>query len=661
MLLCGSVEENPGWRCAGCVGLLATPVQRRAAHASCRLGYRYDRPTEMSWNRYGLGKGCRRSRAVTAFPVRSRCGLLRPRPSEDGSGDVSMTKKSSRVLGLLATCVFALEACGDGEEGKEGPPNCARMCRVYAAAGCDEFDEDECIESCSESAAWGRACATEYQSIIRCVVRAPAASVVCADGQPAVTGTDCAQEFYEHAMCTRLSGGEAGVGGAAGHSGTGGRTSAVLCGEACPYSGDGVCDDGGPGASFGDCSYGTDCADCGIRVWTAPGEPICSNDCDFRADGRCDDGGPGAQSGVCTYGTDCADCGARAAPGVGGGGTGGSDPTELCTDQCSFSADGLCDDGGLGADYSVCELGTDCTDCGPRTVGGEVGMGGSGFGGSGTGAAGGSGGAVQNQLCSEECPHAGDGVCNDGGPGASHWDCTYGTDCSDCGVRGWTADGEPVCSNDCVDRGNDECDDGGPGALNDTCAYGTDCVDCGARVAGTGGTGGTGGVGGSSGAGQSELCSEQCVRSGDGVCDDGGPRASYEDCDYGTDCSDCGVRVWAGVGEPLCSNDCIYPADGECDDGGPGAVFSLCELGTDCIDCGARDSVAEGVGGSGGGASVPLEWTCAAGFYGSSDGCDCGCGVTDPDCAGFGCTVAGCSASGCQFCHAADGTSELCD
>jgi V8-like Glu-specific endopeptidase len=29
---------------------------------------------------------------------------------------------------------------------------------------------------------------------------------------------------------------------------------------------------------------------------------------------------------------------------------------------------------------------------------------------------------------------------------------------------------------------------------------------------------------------------------------------------------------------------------------------------------------------------VPAEWTCDAGWYGSFDGCDCDCGVTDPDC-----------------------------
>ena len=37
-----------------------------------------------------------------------------------------------------------------------------------------------------------------------------------------------------------------------------------------------------------------------------------------------------------------------------------------CTDTCTYSSDGTCDDGGPGASYSLCALGTDCTDCGPR-------------------------------------------------------------------------------------------------------------------------------------------------------------------------------------------------------------------------------------------------------------------------------------------------------
>lgn len=41
------------------------------------------------------------------------------------------------------------------------------------------------------------------------------------------------------------------------------------------------------------------------------GGGACSNTCDSANDGECDDGGPGAQYSVCALGTDCADCGAR--------------------------------------------------------------------------------------------------------------------------------------------------------------------------------------------------------------------------------------------------------------------------------------------------------------------------------------------------------------
>lgn len=43
----------------------------------------------------------------------------------------------------------------------------------------------------------------------------------------------------------------------------------MLCNNACPrnpqWASDGLCDDGGPGHSYRDCDYGTDCADCGPR------------------------------------------------------------------------------------------------------------------------------------------------------------------------------------------------------------------------------------------------------------------------------------------------------------------------------------------------------------------------------------------------------------
>ncbi len=47
----------------------------------------------------------------------------------------------------------------------------------------------------------------------------------------------------------------------------------------------------------------------------------------------------------------------------------------------------------------------------------------------------------------------------------------------------------------------------------------------------------------------------------------------------------------------------------------------------------------------------PAFWVCNPLFYNTRDGCDCGCGIADPDCDGTGCAAPGCSAAGCAFCH----------
>jgi hypothetical protein len=41
----------------------------------------------------------------------------------------------------------------------------------------------------------------------------------------------------------------------------------------------------------------------------------------------------------------------------------------LCTNTCRYANDGDCDDGGPGSSFSLCDLGTDCNDCGPRRPG----------------------------------------------------------------------------------------------------------------------------------------------------------------------------------------------------------------------------------------------------------------------------------------------------
>ena len=112
---------------------------------------------------------------------------------------------------------------------------------------------------------------------------------------------------------------------------------------------------------------------------SAPSPPagICTNTCQHAGDTDCDDGGFGADYQACDFGTDCNDCGPRGSPP-----SVASPPmpapiatspapagNALCNDQCQYSGDGDCDDGGPGAEYfESCPLGSDCTDCGTRYI-----------------------------------------------------------------------------------------------------------------------------------------------------------------------------------------------------------------------------------------------------------------------------------------------------
>ena len=238
-----------------------------------------------------------------------------------------------------------------------------------------------------------------------------------------------------------------------------------LCSDNCSnasWNGDGICDDGGPNAEYGVCSFGADCSDCGPRYdndndgfyddeGVGPTSPTLELDCDdndplinpegtdydndgidqdcdgsdfvdgkcedactsssgidWSNDGWCDDGGNDADFSDCSIGSDCSDCGPRMdldgdSYYEDNGGTIPSDSTAeldcddldsdsypgatevsndgidqdcdgsdlidaslLCDDSCQYANDGACDDGGTDSDYSVCDLGTDCTDCGNR-------------------------------------------------------------------------------------------------------------------------------------------------------------------------------------------------------------------------------------------------------------------------------------------------------
>ena len=51
---------------------------------------------------------------------------------------------------------------------------------------------------------------------------------------------------------------------------------------------------------------------------------------------------------------------------------GWSSPEGICNDDCRYSKDGACDDGGPNSDYSACNAGEDCGDCGSATFLSEV-------------------------------------------------------------------------------------------------------------------------------------------------------------------------------------------------------------------------------------------------------------------------------------------------
>jgi hypothetical protein len=60
---------------------------------------------------------------------------------------------------------------------------------------------------------------------------------------------------------------------------------------------------------------------------------------------------------------------------------------------------------------------------------------------------------------------------------------------------------------------------------------------------GGGATGGAGGAGTTGSGGSGDLCADTCPHNNDNLCDDGGPLSFSGTCAYGTDCTDCGVRM----------------------------------------------------------------------------------------------------------------------
>ncbi|HMI90675.1 MAG TPA: hypothetical protein VK509_04895, partial [Polyangiales bacterium] len=170
----------------------------------------------------------------------------------------------------------------------------------------------------------------------------------------------------------------------------------------------------------------------------------------------------------------------------------------------------------------------------------------------------------------------------------------------------------------------------------------------------------------------------------DGVCDCGCSVRDY-DClqvsctEPGCVADTCGACFTATGAWKPCAPEPVYdPDDWTCAasdmndavcDCGCGIPDPTCR-GAGCVGPGCRVEgcdVRHGCGGSSTDASdscannVPAKWKCPWGKYGSNDGCDCGCGMIDPDCGGLGCEQALCSATACDVCHDKDGRPSACD
>ncbi|MBT9555860.1 MAG: hypothetical protein IV100_07525 [Myxococcales bacterium] len=131
------------------------------------------------------------------------------------------------------------------------------------------------------------------------------------------------------------------------------------------------------------------------------------------------------------------------------------------------------------------------------------------------------------------------------------------------------------------------------------------------------------------------YCTESCVAKGT-CCDDyeascsctpdcNGKECGQDGC--GGSCGQCsGSTPYCDGG--ACTAECTPSCQGKtCGDDGCGGVCGTCGPGSSCSwtdQC------------------VPVGWICEPYFYADELGCDCGCGVPDPDCQAEGSTVYGC-------------------
>ncbi len=132
--------------------------------------------------------------------------------------------------------------------------------------------------------------------------------------------------------------------------------------------------------------------------------------------------------------------------------------------------------------------------------------------------------------------------------------------------------------------------------------------------------------------------------SGDPICTPPvGSQTQYEYCVSDADCDDTSMCINVGATSAIC--------------------LQMCRIGfnTDCT--GFPDDVCGGLstplyiasqewGACFTAGTAPDDWNCSSSYYGAADGCDCGCGIFDPDCTNATATV-------CDYCDLSGSCAEF--
>jgi hypothetical protein len=223
-------------------------------------------------------------------------------------------------------CVAEVQAMGCGECDLE-PLDC---CEPSFLPGCDDASVEACVCDldplcCDVANGWDMLCVVEVEvfGCGSCGLLPPGSDCCEPSDAPgcndaAVEACVCAADSF---CCDPQESWDA------------------LCVSQVDSLGCGSCGDA-PAASCCEGHETPGCGDAAIESCVCSQDPFC---CSSKWDALC-------ASRVESYG--CGTCNDQSQP--------------LCTDTCQYANDGWCDDGGPDADFSVCELGTDCGDCGPR-------------------------------------------------------------------------------------------------------------------------------------------------------------------------------------------------------------------------------------------------------------------------------------------------------